>query len=134
MKCYVTIQDVPEVNMTSSISQVVSGNFAAVHEPGSMTNLIVDPGAMGMNIHILSKELNIPPFEDFANEEIFQDNPNRLPNYVLSSVTNVSSEIDAHNSMENNSFGSTLVFLNNEEWIANYVIYKEGVKVKVLTP
>jgi hypothetical protein len=118
MKCYVTIQDVPEVNMTSSISQVVSGNVAAVHEPGSMTNLNVDPGAMGMNIHILSQELlDIPSFEDFANEEIFQDNPNRLPNYVLSSVTNVSSEIDAHNSMENNSFGSTLVFLNNEEWI-----------------
>ena len=70
MKCYVTIQDVPEVNMTSSISQVVSGNFPAVHEPGSMTNLNVDPGAMG-TIHLL-KTYRRGNFQDIqANCQIF---------------------------------------------------------------
>ena len=51
----------------------------------------------------------LPPFEDFANEEIFQDNPNRQPNFVLSSAMDTQSETDV-TILENNSYGTTLVF------------------------
>ena len=116
MKCYVSSQDAAVANMTTSVSQVIPGSFVA-HNIDSMSCVNVDPGAMGMNIHILNQELNVPPFEDFANEEIFQDNPNRQPNFVLSSAMDTQSETDV-TILENNSYGTTLVFLNeNEEWI-----------------
>ena len=38
--------------MTAVISQVVSTS-SAVHDPGGMTNLNVDPGAMGMDLPFL---------------------------------------------------------------------------------
>jgi hypothetical protein len=43
MKCYSVSQDAAEE------SQVVSTS-SAVHDPGGMTNLNVDPGAMGIDL------------------------------------------------------------------------------------
>jgi len=119
MKCYLVCQQ--SMNATNENITSVSQERIPVHDhSGSMPmprTLNVDPGVMGMDIHILPQELNIPPFEDFANQEIFQDNSSKLPNYVLSSAMEIPSEIDVHNSIENNVFGSTLVCLSDEQWI-----------------
>ena len=58
MKCYVSSQDAAVANMTTSVSQVIPGSFVA-HNIDSMSCVNVDPGAMGMNIHILNQELNV---------------------------------------------------------------------------
>jgi len=52
-----------------------------------------------------------------TRKQSFQDNPNRQPNFVLSSAMDTQSETEV-SILENNSYGTSLVFLNeNEEWI-----------------